>query len=150
MLQSELCCTLGQSVLEKSEPVLETAIHRRRIKDEETHFVPQIVFVLSPDNADSALKFLSINPEFAIQRYCGQSFDEPIRRMVNVALAREKLPAVPIGAHAVELLAHPPVRQIGGVVPAFGEQQRRSGVFLAFVITTRLGSDRELRKRTAC
>src|SRR5205814_591083 len=70
--------------------------------------------------------------------------------MVNVALAREKLPAVPIGAHAVELLAHPPVRQIGGVVPAFGEQQRRSGVFLAFVITTRLGSDRELRKRTAC
>src|SRR5207248_3841294 len=71
MLQSELCCTLGQSVLEKSEPVLETAIHRRRIKDEETHFVPQIVFVLPPDNADSALKFLSINPEFAIQRYCG-------------------------------------------------------------------------------
>ena len=67
MLPGELRRTLGQRVLKERQPVLETTRSCRRIKDEETHFVPKIALVLTADNANGALEFLSVYPELTIQ-----------------------------------------------------------------------------------
>src|SRR6478672_9153491 len=47
--------------------------------------------------------------------------------MKDVAQPRDELLAVPVGTDAVELLAHPPAGQVGVVLPALGQQQRRGG-----------------------
>src|SRR5206468_12953009 len=105
----ELRAAFGQRVLEKLKPVLETARGGGGVEDEKSHFVPEAALVLAADNADRALELLAINPEFTVERHLGQSIDEPRRSMVKIALAREELFAVPVGPHAVEFLAHPPV-----------------------------------------
>src|SRR5690242_15907716 len=46
--------------------------------------------------------------------------------MKSIAQSRDELLSVPVGAHSVQLFAHPPAVDLGAAVPGFGQQQRRS------------------------
>src|SRR5205807_6135132 len=96
--------------------------------------------ILPADDTHGALKALAGQPQLAVKRRLWQVFDKPIGRMKQVALPGEKLAAVPIGPHAIELLAHPPARQVDVVGPALGQQQAGSGRFAA---VPRLGAGRQ-------
>src|SRR6185503_1623367 len=87
----ELRAAFRQCVLEKGEPVLETARSGRGVEDEKSHFVPEFAFILAAHNADRALELLAVDPEFTIQRHIRQPFDEPCRSMIKIALTREEL-----------------------------------------------------------
>jgi hypothetical protein len=69
--------------------------------------------------------------ELAVERHRRDVLHEPIRRMKDVAETRDEALAVPIGAHAVELLAHPPADEIDVAVPAVREEQRRRHALIA-------------------
>src|SRR5262245_63500299 len=64
--------------------------------------------------------------------------------MEDIALAREELPSGPVGTYPIELFAYPPPRQIGGAIPSFSQEERRTGDIL---ITGRLRGT--LRQGTA-
>src|SRR5687768_4904484 len=99
---------LNEGLLEEGNSILETTRHGRRVENDKAHLLPEIALVLPADDADSALEFFTVDPEFAIERHSGQAFDEPFWRVIDVALAGKELFAVPVGADAIELFAHPP------------------------------------------
>src|SRR5262245_46625446 len=89
------------------------------------------------DDADGALERLAADPQLAVERDRRQAVEEPVGGEVDVALARDELLAVPVGPHAVELLAHPPADEVGLVVPRLGEQHRRAFLRLALGLARR-------------
>src|SRR5687767_14983702 len=104
-------------LLEKLEAAFEWLLDVRRIEDEVFHFFPKIGFVLTAYDPNRSLKGFSSEPQFTVEREIGKAGDEPIRRVVQIALSRNELFAVPIGTNAIELFAHPPAAEIGGRVP---------------------------------
>src|SRR5260221_653155 len=147
---SELRSAPGQRVREEAEPVLEAAGCDRSIEDEEPHFAPKLGLVLTPNDTDGTLKSLATDPQLTIQRLFRQGVDEPGRSMIKIALAGEKLPAIPVGPNTVKLLAHPPVGQIGGIVPTLGQKQRRPRIFARITLfAVGGGFDGPLRNPTA-
>src|SRR5258708_31402640 len=96
------------------------------------HFVPEIAFVLAADDADGALEFLAINPQFTVARYVGQAFDEPGWSVEEIPMPGKELFAIPVGAHATALFPHPPIRQFAALVPPLRPEQRRAPVSLPF------------------
>ena len=119
-----------QQVRERLEPRFEFARRFRRVEDEVPHFFPVIAFVLPTHDADRALKLFAVDPQFAIEWSIRQAIDKPIWRVIFVSLPRKKPLAVPIRAHAIELLAHPPTGEIRRIVPRLREQNWRT-IFLA-------------------
>src|SRR5882724_10719952 len=99
VLQGKFRRAFGERVFEESEAFFKSAIGCRSVEDEETDFVPEITFILAADNADCALEFFAVDPEFAVEGHGRKALDEPIRRVIDVALAREELFAIPIGAN---------------------------------------------------
>ena len=128
---------------EEGHASLEQIRHCRSVEDHESDLLPVFALVLAADDAHGPLELLAIEPQFAVERHVRQAGDEPVGGVIQVALARQELLAVPVGADAVELLAHPPAGQIDVAVPALGEEQRRS-------FTRRVGFlDRLLRQGAA-
>jgi len=127
--------------------VFEPAAGGRGVEDDEAHVAPEVGLVLAADDADGPLERLAGDPQLAIERRRGQFVGEPVGRVEQVAQAREELFAVPVGPHAVKLLAHPPPGQVGRVVPRVGQQQRRAGVALLVAVRRRLRGP--LRQRAA-
>lgn len=62
-------------------------------------------------------------PELAVERVHGQHRDEPARDGYRIAAAEAQLPAIPVGAHAVEFFADPVLADIDATRIALGEQQ---------------------------
>src|SRR5437588_12701331 len=104
-----------EQVLEEVDPLLEAAGLRRRVEDHVAQLAPVIALVLPARDAHGALKLLASQPQFAVERIIRQAVEEPVRRIIDVSVAREELLAVPVGADAVELLAHPPAAQVRDV-----------------------------------
>ena len=102
------------------EPVLELLLQGRGVEDDEADLLPVITSVLATDDADRPLERLAAEPEFAIERDCRQTREEPLRGVVQVPLTRDELLAIPVGADSVELLAHEPSGRIGDTVPRLG------------------------------
>src|SRR4029078_3676232 len=91
-------------------------------------------------DADGALKFFAIDPELAVEGFRGKPGAEPVGRVLQVTLARQKLLAGPVSADAVKFLRHPPAGHVHRAVPALGEQEPRRGL----VLLVRLGTLRRL------
>src|SRR5205085_9363480 len=93
---------------------------------QEADFLPQVGLVLPAHNADRALELLAIDPEFAVQRFCGQAGAEPVRSVQGVAQPGNEAGPCPVRSHAVELLRHQVAREVSNTVPTLGEQEGRS------------------------
>src|SRR5262245_6722877 len=113
------------------QAMLERIFQRWRVEHNVADLFPQIILILPADDAHRALELFAIDPQLAIQGRFWQSCGKPVGRMIEVSEARDELLAVPVGPHAVELLAHPPPREVRSAVPGLGKQQWRSSVFLA-------------------
>src|SRR5262249_40870634 len=81
--------------------------------------------VLALHEADGALEFLAASEELAVERRGWQAGDEPVGDVDHVAETRPHLLPVPIAAHAVELLAHPPAGRVVLDFPLVSEEERR-------------------------
>ena len=55
-------------VADEGQPVLEGAVLRRGVEDDEGHLLPQVALVLPPDDADGALERLAADPQLAVER----------------------------------------------------------------------------------
>ena len=119
-----------QGVAHERQSLLERRFHRRSIEHQIRDLPPVLALVLPADDADRPLKRLAGQPQFAVERRLRQRLDEPVRGVIEVALPRDELLAVPVGPHAVELLAHPPAGQVGVVRPGLGQKQRRAARLL--------------------
>jgi hypothetical protein len=82
------------------------------------------------DDRRRLLEHLATDPQLAVERVSREIFDEPIGSEEPVAEARHEGLPVPVGADAVELLAHPPALRIVLDLPLVREEDRRRGLFL--------------------
>jgi len=73
---------------------------------------------------------LAADPELAIERVGRQIRDEPIGREESIPEPRREGLAIPVGADAVELLAHPPAARIVLDLPLVREEHRRRRLLL--------------------
>ena len=128
ILRTMLPDHLGKGLL----PLLEWAADAGSVEQHVLDLPPVVALVLPADDAHGTLERLAVEPQFAVERYGGQAGDEPVGSMIDVALPRKKLLAVPLGPHAVELLAHPPAGQVRVVVPRMGQEQLGCGVRVLF------------------
>ena len=110
----------------EGEAVLEGRAEGGGVEDDERDLLPVVALVLPAHHADGALEALAPAPQLAVEGHGGQAGHEPIGRVVAVAEAREELLPVPVGAHPVELLAHPPAGEVLVVVPGVGEEDGRA------------------------
>src|SRR5688572_16849032 len=104
--------SFGERFAYKAHSLLERAGRRRGVEDEKRDLLPVLALVLPPHNTHGALERLAGQPQLAIERSIRQTLHEPVGRMKHIPLPRKELPAVPIGPHAIQLLAHPPTSQV--------------------------------------
>ncbi len=108
------------------EPRLERALVAGRVEEHVAKAPPRVAPVLPPHDAHGLLEALSPAEELAVERHAlGQRVDEPRGRGDLVAEAGEEPRSVPVRAHAVELLAHPPAGEVALAPPRVGEEDRR-------------------------
>src|SRR5205823_4281134 len=113
--------------VEDRHPMLELAASGRGIKHHILQRPPMLAAILSPHNADCPLERLAVDPQFTVKRKTGQTSHEPVGSVEVVALSGQELLSIPVGPHAIELLAEPPAGQILVVVPSMGQQKSRRG-----------------------
>jgi hypothetical protein len=107
------------------QPLLEGGIQARRIEDDEGQLLPVVAPVLPPHDAHRALEGPASAKEFSVERKVRQPLGEPVRREEGVALAAPEGLAVPVRAHPIQLLTHPPAGEVHVRLPRMGQQQRR-------------------------
>jgi hypothetical protein len=71
--------------VDECRPPLEGTFLGRCIKHQEANLLPEIGFIVTPNDTYCALELLAIDPQFAIQRLQRKALCEPGGRMVAVA-----------------------------------------------------------------
>jgi hypothetical protein len=84
-----------QDEIDPRQALLEGTWVGRGVEHDVAHLVPEVWFILAADDADSALKLLAADPEFAVEGLPRQAGREPGRRLERIALPRQELLAVP-------------------------------------------------------
>ncbi len=113
--------------LDGSEPILEGTGLRGSVEDQIRDLAPRLGAILPPHDAHGALELLPSAEQLTIERHVArQRVEKPLRRPERVPEPRDELRPVPVRAYSVELLAHPPARQIRIALPRVRQQQRRS------------------------
>ena len=116
---------LGHEVLDVVEAIFKGPSDGRSVEDQVADLAPAVVRRELFDDADAGLEALAAHPQLTVERLIGKPGGEPGRRVVLIAEARDEALAVPIGAHAVELFAHPPAGEIDVGLPNVGEEHGR-------------------------
>ncbi len=115
-----------EHLVEGPQALLEHGVDAGDVEDQVAYLAPIVALVLASDDADSALEGADAAIKLAVERRRREAPGEPVGREVEVAEARDQALAVPVGAHPVELLAHPPAGDVDVVGVAVGEEQLRS------------------------
>ena len=141
---------LAEHFHERCLPDLEWPADSRGVEHDETDLPPMVALVVAADDAHRALERLAVQPQFAVQGHAGQPGCEPRGGMIDIALPRKELPAIPPGPHAIELLAHPPAGQVRVVVPRMGQEQLGTVTVASFVLAMVAGAKEPSRSRSIC
>ena len=115
---------VGQAA-QACQPGVEVAWGAGQLEEHVAHLAPQrILGILAAQQPGERVEAAAAEPELAVERDRWQRGEEPGRRRQCAPAAKAQHAAVPRGAHAVELLAHPPARGVDGGVVAQGEHGR--------------------------
>jgi hypothetical protein len=71
---------LGDKLADCIEALLERSLERGRVENQEADCAPTLACVLAANGGDTALEYLTGEPELAIERVRRQPSGEPIRR----------------------------------------------------------------------
>src|SRR5262249_11248106 len=124
--QDEFGADARHAIGEKFEPLFERFTHGRRVENDVADLLPVVALFLPADDAHGLLKCLALDPKLAIERRFRQPAEEPVGGVEFVPQPRDEALSVPVGAHSVELLAHPPSGEVDVVLPDMGQEQWRS------------------------
>ena len=115
-----------QQLAQRLQALGEGAGLRRQVEHHEADLAPgSVVGRLAAHGGDRLLELAAAGPEFAVHGQAGPVRGEPGRRLHRLAAAQAQLLAVPVAAHAVELLADPVVGERHARPIDLGQHQRR-------------------------
>ena len=69
----------------RNQATLERRINRGRVEHDVADLLPQVVLILTANDAHRALKGLATDPQLAVQREGRQARDEPVRGVKQIA-----------------------------------------------------------------
>ena len=110
--------------LQGRQPFVKDAPVARQVKHHVLHRAPcRVIGALVEDGGHGLGKLPAPHPQLAIQRNRGPTSREPGRCCDGIPATSAQLPAIPVAAHSVVLLAHPHTRQRVAAVVHLGQHQ---------------------------